>query len=136
MEPIISPWLIYLLGFWGSFEVAVCLVIVICGIVALVYWVIGLCAKHSDYGTDDENKEKAAWAFGKQKRILVLTVILFAVSIILPSRDTIIGMIVAKNITKDNIAEAIRIGKSMKDEVKSDLADVIRMIANGGEKDE
>ena len=132
MEPIISPWLIYFLGISEAFSVVCCIFSVVLGIFILIFTAMAAVEYH-DYGADNKDYIKYRKVINKFIAPFVITLSLV---IFVPSKNTIIGMIVAKNITKDNIAEAIRIGKSMKDEVKSDLADVIRMIANGGEKDE
>ena len=144
MEPIISPWLIYFLGVIGVVKSDTISAFIGFFVVAgLITFIIGACNQkymevtYSEETLKDDDEYKFSLVAKKIGKTALIPSLIFAIFLIfLPSKNTIIGMIAAKNITRDNIASVISAGKSVKDEIKSDIADIIRMIANGGEEDE
>ena len=137
MEPIISPWLIYFLGIADAINLVLGIVFVGLGVGIFALILASVFSFAAGEGCDDKDVDVIRGRACKKavKRLIAPLVLSLFMVILMPSKNTIIGMIVAKNITRDNIASVIKAGKSIKEEVKSDLADIIRLIANGGEVD-
>lgn len=102
MEPIISPWLIYLIQISNSIKGAA-LSICICAVVGII---VGLCmiAANSNYGKSD-----AGYCAGKSvfKKSVWLSAITAVFAIFLPGTNTSVQMIVASYVTEDNLNAAV-----------------------------
>ena len=59
---------------------------------------------------------------------------LIILSIFLPTRNTLIAMIVAQNITSNNVSKALQVGKDFKGELKKDVIDIINSIQSDKSK--
>jgi hypothetical protein len=66
------------------------------------------------------------------KAIVASSVVLF-VSLLIPSKETIIQMIVADNTTPANLIKAKDLGLDLKDGIKKDVLEIIREINKEGE---
>ena len=55
-----------------------------------------------------------------------LFVVFLVLSIVTPSKNTLIGMIVVQNITENNIKKAVVTGRDLKDEIKKDIIDILQ----------
>jgi len=137
MEPIISPWLVYLLGVVNGVSTTFVTIAVISGVILAILLLAGVIQIMIglDYGEEDEDYIRGKACISAVKKHVWVFIVTLFLAVIIPSRNTIIGMIAAKNITRDNIASVIKAGKSVKDEIKSDIADIIKMLVNGGEID-
>ena len=90
MEPVISPWLFYLIDIAKGIKI-ISLIVSFCVFIPFAY---GL-------GTMVINKE-----YGNFKISLVILIISLGISIFIPSSDTILKMVVAKNVTYDTVNTA------------------------------
>jgi len=128
MEPIISPWLVYLLGVIEEMKGCAIFATVICGI-GMIPWLVVKCSisniPSADRDSRDEHALKTASRFNF---VLPVFIICLFLVITLPSRNTIIAMIVAKNITPHNIERVVKTGRDFKDEIKTDLIDILQSI--------
>jgi hypothetical protein len=123
MEPIISPWLIYLIGMVDGLHVLFIASFLVLGILLIIMLIITGFAYLED---DDDLKN-----ISKKSRFLIpVFITVFCLSIVVPTKNTVIGMIVAQQITPDNVKAAINAGKDFKDEVKKDVLDIILAITN------
>ena len=99
MKPI-NPWLFYLVNFLVNLK-DVCLgVLFVCGIVmALTFW--------TDFVYDDYGDEKNLKANKKtKKRLLAISVTLLIVFTFIPTRKTCYQMMIASQVTEENILKA------------------------------
>ena len=88
---IVSPFMIYLLGVSNTLGV----VSAITGIVCMILSFVSLLNDSEEFC----------------KRSFKISLILLALSIFVPSRNTVIGMIVAKNVTYENVAKGTDVAK-------------------------
>ena len=97
MTPIINPWLFYLVDMIGSFQILSIL------IVLLIIISFAIEILKYDEAMDELYKVKVIKTF-KKKVIVIALLITFA--IFLPSKDTCYKMMVASQITDNNIQKA------------------------------
>lgn len=126
MEPIISPWLIYLAGIVNPLKFALGLIAFI-GATAL-FVIGGLYYCYSPYeGCRDEYRKRAEakqnGALKLMKIIAPVTVISFLVQAFIPDKDTLIAIAVANIVTIDNIQGANEF-------VKANVQDYINMLTD------
>lgn len=128
MDPIVSPWLIYLISVINSIRIFAFILGLSFSIPLLIYFV-------SDYFNSvnvdiltpyqldqyEEIKEKNAKQI-KKYFILCLTFIL--VGILIPSKETLITMLIANVITPDNINMSNEI-------IKYNIQDYVNIIVDG-----
>ena len=114
MEPIISPWVVYLISLADSIAITVV-------VIGLAFWCYVLV-----YAIAEEKLAKKPFIVG---------LILFSFAAFIPSSKTVTAMIAAQYITRDNVTEAIKAGKALKDEVKSDVIDLINAIRGEVDKE-
>ena len=122
MEPIINPWVIYVLGVVDSLRSLFYFAIITMIIVAGFTFFIMLA---DEFKTIQEHRKKAV-KYAIRYIIVLLTFVMLV--ILIPTRNTVIGMIVANSITYNNIDSAVKTGKKIKDEVKKDVLDIIQAI--------
>lgn len=123
MEPIVSPWFIYFLPVVQSIKgIVTCSSVVF--FIASAWYLIGrLVTRHDN--KDDEWKQ----AWGKAGPGAVILFITFSLlSITIPSKDTLIAIFVAKNLTYNRIEGAIEKSKLFKDEIKKDIIGLIEAV--------
>jgi heme/copper-type cytochrome/quinol oxidase subunit 2 len=115
MQPIINPWLFYLVDFVGNLEVilwALFIVLVLVAVTALIIWTY--IADGNTYNSEKED-EAAKKRFIKMFKTTLIPIALTAILIALtPSAKTIYTMIIVDNITPNNLAT---VGDSVQDTV-------------------
>lgn len=119
MEPIINPWLVYLIG-------GVCSVQMFLGVFGGLSGIVGmLLAMFSRDEYDDKVAAKMQqWA----KRLIVVAVTFGLLLALIPSQSTIIAMIVADNITENNLQAAGGIAQDIRSAVKGDILEIIEAV--------
>ncbi len=127
MEPIISPWLIYLLGITEDIKTVFISSSVFAGIGLVIYMVLYIAT------TIDDSDRKMVRRFSFCPYLFTIF-LLFA--IIIPSKNTLIGMIVAQQITPNNISSVIKMGKDLKNELKKDVMYIIESATKEKPKEE
>ena len=90
MEPIVNPALIYLIGTVDNLKE-------LCFLVSLLTWV-WIVAVYFNSILIEEDKESHL-----PKYMLILAVIFPLLTILIPSKETLIGMVVSSYVTPDNI---------------------------------
>lgn len=99
MTPIINPWLFYLVDCLEGLQIVFILVLI-----ALAFAILMITATISDLGWNDKEEMKSA---RRTRKILIFFSILLLVAIpLIPSRDTCYKMMVASQITDNNIQKA------------------------------
>ena len=134
MEPIISPWFIYLLSLANAC-IVILTVFALCSFTALLVYYIRLACMQSEYDESDRKKWLVGWKKVKGK-VWVLFVVTLTLSVFIPSKNTIIAMYVADNITSNNVGKALEVGKEFKDEIKKDILDLIEGVNKAKENGE
>ena len=128
MEPIISPWFIYLLHIVDSVRDISAIV--------TIFLLIALAGLGVACGVSWEDFEKETIL--KIKKWLKINIILglcfSLIFIFVPNKRTIIAMYITDNITTDNVERAINLGKDFKKEIKKDIFEFIEKI-QGDEKE-
>ena len=120
--PIISPFWIYLLGMVDKINLFTEISFWLIFIAFLTMVIMSFIAK-LDWDDDD-----ASMLFSYAKKLSVLFVFSGLLLIVTPSRKTLIGMFVAKNITVERVEKIAKAGKSIKKELKQDVVDIINSI--------
>lgn len=127
MEPIVSPWFIYFLGiaetirgFFIGFTAAAWIAFVIC----IIGWVV---CKHDSGGYADNFKIWKKWL----PKTIILTLFFSVITMCFPSKNTMITMYVADNITPNNVEKALEVGADFKNEIKKDIIELIEAIQKG-----
>lgn len=106
-DPIISPWLIYLLELINTLKV----IFSIAGILGITICIAALII---------ENK-----LFLKH---FILAVVISIIGILIPTQKTLIAMIAAKHITPANVTRAVETGKDIKEEIKKDIIEILQQV--------
>lgn len=86
-EPIISPWLIYLLDVTDAIKVTMLLIAVVSGVIAI----FALCARDCDLFA---------------KRVVIIFIVSCTLAIFVPSERVIYKMIIVSHVTPANIQKA------------------------------
>lgn len=128
MDPIISPWLIYLISVINSIRIFAFLLGLAFSIPLLIYFVSDFfnCINEdilSPYQLDkyEELKERNA----KQiKKYFIFCFIFIFIGLLIPSKETLITMLIANVITPDNINMSNEI-------VKHNVQDYVNIIVDG-----
>lgn len=133
MNPIISPWSIYLInvlsGLKNIFIVAVAAAILV-GIGNAIYFFIVIDDPY--YNEDDEKCQNKILNIKKCFKKSVVGLIISALLVVIaPSKDTMYTMLALDNLTTDNIQAIGKTGKDVIDYV----SDQIDKIVNGNEND-
>lgn len=100
MNPIISPLTIYLINLMDPLHavfIGACIVFLV---LAILYGIDYLDNKDS---STEKYQKQAQKALGRTRRMAVICVLCMLLAVFVPSKNTIIEMIVAQNITVDNI---------------------------------
>ena len=120
MEPIISPWTIYLINLTYNISQLLLAISTMCLIFSVAATLI-LIFSYGDY----EYEEKLCNKCIKFLKYSIPTVLITAtISTFIPSRDVMIAMIVSSYITPDNLYGA-------NEAIKANLQDYINIIVNG-----
>ena len=124
MEPIISPWAIYFMGIADTAKIVCGVVGGITGVATIISFIVAAFERYYS------GKEKGTEASRMGRRFLIFALIFVPLSILIPDRTTVMGMIIAQNITAQNIEKAAEAGKIVKDELKRDILEIIDAIQN------
>lgn len=130
MEPIISPWLIYLAGIVNPLKFALCLIAFIGFIATFIAGGFYYCCSPYDGCREEYRKQAEAKQNGALKLIKIIvpiTVISFLVQAFIPDKDTLIAIAVANIVTVDNIQGANEF-------VKTNVQDYINMLTDAVNK--
>ena len=120
MEPIISPWTIYLINLTYNISQLLLLIFIICAVFSTVV-MLTVFFYYDDWGPDTELRDKCT----KFLKYSIPTIfIAITINTLIPSRDTMIAMIVSSYITPDNLNGA-------NETIKANLQDYINIIVNG-----
>lgn len=108
MEPIISPWLIWLLDILGEINVTFAVTLIIFIIAFIIVFIIFLIDKAQYGGVDNDYdkdwaREQLTSSTKRLKFTIICCVISAIVSIFVPSKQACIEMIATNYITEDNI---------------------------------
>ena len=128
MDPIVSPWLIYLISVINSIRIFAFIIGLVFSIPLLIYFVSDFfnCINENiifSYQLDEyEELKKRNSKQIKKYFILCLTFIL--VGLLIPSKETLITMLIANTITPDNINMSNEI-------VKHNIQDYVNIIVDG-----
>ena len=106
MTPIINPWLFYLVNFLGDLKDICSIVLIVCG-VAMTFLTFN--------GFIDEDEEKLKANKKTKKRLLVVSLSLLIVITFIPSKETCYQMMIASQVTDDNIQSAENVIKDSVD---------------------
>lgn len=100
MKPIINPWLFYLVDVIGNFKSScfVLLLIIVIGFGATVLIEIGEAA--------DELELDTVKVIKTLKRMAVVGVLLMTLNMLLPSKKTCYQMMIASQVTEENVKKA------------------------------
>lgn len=101
MEPVISPWVFYLIDIANGIRI-ISLIAYVCVFIPFVYG-LGTMVVNKEYGNDDKDYLRGKRTF---KISLVILIISLGISIFIPSSDTILKMVIAKNVTYDAVDAA------------------------------
>ena len=116
MEPIISPWFFYFMEIGDSLDTVVFVFAVIAGVAWAGLWIAALC-QFDVYNTFKENLQDKAfqtcWRLGKKAMIIMFVLITTTVAI--PSKQTMVEMVVTQQITPDNLDKGKDVVKSATD---------------------
>lgn len=131
MNPIISPWSIYLInvlsGLKNIFIVAAAAAILV-GIGNAIYFLIVIDSPY--YNEDDEKDQNKILNIKKCVKKSVVGLIISALLVVIaPSKDTMYTMLALDNLTTDNIQAIGKTGKDVIDYV----SDQIDKIVNGNQ---
>ena len=100
MTPIVSPWFFYLMGVT---EKAIPTFGIIGAVIFICVMIVGCFIADPWLWSNDEQTGKIKKAL---KKLLILSISFIIIALILPSKDTLISMAVAKNVTPNNITLA------------------------------
>lgn len=128
MDPIVSPWLIYLISVINSIRIFAFLLGLVFSIPLLIYFV----SDFFNYINEDilfpyqlDEYEELKKRNSKQiKKYFILCLTFILVGLLIPSKETLITMLIANVITSDNI--------NMSNElIKHNVQDYINIIVDG-----
>lgn len=116
MEPIISPWFFYFMEVGDSLDTVTFVFAVIAGVAWAGLWIAALC-QFDEYSTFKENLQdksfQTCWRLGKKAMIIMFVLITTTVAI--PSKQTMVEMVVTQQITPDNLDKGKDVVKSATD---------------------
>ena len=95
MKPIINPWLFYAVNFLVNLQDVCSIVLIVCGVVMAFLTLNGL---------GDEEKLKANKK--TNKRLLVVSLLMLIVITFIPAEETCYQMMIASQVTGNNIQKA------------------------------
>ena len=121
MNPIISPWLIYLIDLVDKFQGIISAALYVLGFVIVglgIMWLV--CSM--EYDQDDSIIVTCKKYLKKSIIWFVVSVLLFAV---LPSKDTMYVMLTLDNVTTDNIQAIGKTGKDVVDYITDQIDKIV-----------
>jgi hypothetical protein len=131
-DPIVSPWIIYLLGVIGNAVPIISAICIASAIGFALYLIFKIAGECCDYDSDKEEAKKIAKIIGFMRWVFLLSTLIL---LFFPSKNTIIGILIASKVTPTTISDAVRTGKDFKDEIKRDVIDLINAIEKKEKKE-
>lgn len=128
-DPIISPWLVYLLFIADGIKEFSVIITILLG----TAWVVLTIAKIIT-SNDEGDHEEVMTVDKKCRGLKMLLVLAMFFAFLFPSRNTLVAIYVAKSITPANVNKAVELGKDIKESVKKDILDIIETINKKEEK--
>lgn len=128
MKPIISPWLIYLMSVLDGINTLGAIVFFF-GLVAIPVSLFALYSVydyHSSFGEEENSLKKA---FSNVKPFIIGYAIFVSVSCFIPSKTTMYQMIVAKELTPDNISTITQAAGNTAEDVADYVVDIITRVS-------
>lgn len=128
MEPIVSPWFIYVIGIADGFIASMGFV----GFWFSLACVIAFgCIVTNISEADNPNASKTSrpWQLSIPVLLFLLWWLVFA---LVPNSKTLIGMAVAQNVTQDRVVRAGKVVYAAKDDLKKDIIDIITALKKEG----
>ena len=120
MEPIISPWTIYLINLTHNISQLLLAISIMCLIFSVAATLILICS-YCDYEYEEKLCNKCIKFIKYSIPIMFITA---TINTFIPSRDVMIAMVVSSYITPDNLYGANEV-------IKANLQDYINIIVNG-----
>lgn len=127
MEPIVSPLMIYLINLAPNIQKMLCTIAAASVAISLFTLFFRCMCTDDRWETIEQHKRNAIFrekCLTVIKYILPIGCVAFIIQTFIPSRDTMIAMIVANYITPDNLHGANEV-------IKSNLQDYINIIVEG-----
>lgn len=125
---IVHPMWFYFYGLIGKTEELAMIFAVFATIISLVAGVIYSLA-NSPY--EKETKESARKILKPASIVATISLLL---TLFLPSQTTFLQMAAASYATKENVGKMVETGKELKDTLKTDVIDLIRVIKSNDEE--
>ena len=101
MEPIINPWIFYVINVICNLNILF-VALAISLLLGIVYFV-SFWLESDSCGWDDKSNKNKALATKWLKRLIVLLILDTVVFVFIPSKETMITMLVSNYVTPDNI---------------------------------
>jgi len=114
MDPVISPWFIYLINIIDSIKAAFTVI----GAVGTLCSIFVFIITQTDFDIE----------FKLPIKYPIIAVALLMFSICIPNKDVLISMYVANNITYNEIEPIVSSDKDLKSAVKADILDIINEV--------
>ena len=114
MKPIISPWTIYFASRVDSLKILAGCILVCCIIAICIAFIEG----DIDYGSVLTHRSF-------MKKCVIISIISAVVLVITPSTETVYTMVVANEITPDNIQAFGKTGKNVVDYITDQIVKII-----------
>ena len=125
MEQIISPWFFYWINVVDGLGVFFAIATFIFGVTSIISVLFYGCEKTMGIYAEKNLLKKF-------KKIALMMgpffIICFFISIFIPSKTTLIQMIVADKLTYNNVEKVLDSGKNIKNELKQDVMDILNAI--------
>jgi len=110
MEPIINPWLVYLIGIVDTFRASMAITFLLLFLATMARLTIAI----------EERKLVKPCVL-----VAVILALVLGVDVLIPSSKTIIAIYVAGQVTEDRIKAAGPYSQELREGVKSDIIDII-----------
>lgn len=130
MEPIISPWTIYFINLVSNIGQMLCNIFVVCGLIAVCAIIICGMTTDDSWETKEQHQRNAEIRVSCIKVVkITLPISLISVLILtfIPSKETLIAMLISSYITPDNLHGTNEV-------IKANLQDYINIIVDGIKK--
>lgn len=125
MEPIISPWFVYALQVVDTLR-DVFQIFYIFLFFPAVGALVGSFIVLIDADDYEKKLSKELRKFGV--KFFIASIIFIFLYMFTPSRNTLIGMYVAQNVTSEAVSETLQSGRAIKDEIKRDILDILQQL--------
>ena len=68
------------------------------------------------------------------RRILYISAFLLILGILIPTKNTLIAMLIARSVTEERLCSAVNAGVKVKDELKKDLLEILTVLKDDQQK--